>query len=81
MELLLGLAIATVAVIGWWYGNIFVCVFLTLGLVVSGLIGIALNTAARPEEGGLIIFGSVLLAIVVWLPRLERLRRAGLLGN
>lgn len=39
MEILIGLAIATVAVIGWFYGNLFVCVFLTLGtLLVAGFV-------------------------------------------
>jgi hypothetical protein len=57
-EALALLAVATVCVLGWFGGSLFVCVFLSLGV---GLVSSALGSATVP----------ILLAI--WAPRLIRL--------
>ena len=75
MEILIGLAIATVAAIGWFYGNLFVCVFLSLGTLLLGGFGVLIASAANADAqpyGGLILLGSVLLLMVIWLPRQYR---------
>ena len=46
MHILIGLGVATVLVIGWAAGNLFVCVFLTLGALGLGLLG-----GATPAAG------------------------------
>jgi hypothetical protein len=38
MHILIGLAIATFLVIGWICGNVFACVFLTLGAVFLAIV-------------------------------------------
>jgi hypothetical protein len=62
MAILFGLVIAALAVIGWCYGNLFVCVFLTLPLLIaSGA------CASDHQTFGAVAFLSMILA--VWLPR------------
>lgn len=75
MEILIGLAIATVAAIGWFYGNLFVCVFLSLADAIVAGIGVLGATAPNVDAhplGSLMLLGSVVLLVVIWLPRLYR---------
>ena len=48
MEILIGLAVATVLVIGWVYGNVFACVFLTLGALLLAGFGTLLVGGGGP---------------------------------
>jgi hypothetical protein len=70
LELLIGLVIATVAVIGWFYGNLFVCVFLTLGFVLLA----AFSAMLAPAGGAVIVLlVAVIMIGVIWAPRFYRL--------
>lgn len=65
MEILIGLAIAAMLVLGWFAGNGFVCVFLTLPVALVGLYSLlSVNTAA----GALALFASVAVICVIWAP-------------
>lgn len=67
MEILLGLALATVAVIGWWYGNLFVCVFLTLGaLLVAGFLALAMMRTDPSTSLAFIVGGALVIAAIWW---------------
>jgi hypothetical protein len=75
VAILIGLAVLAVAsllVIGVGYGNLFVCVFLTLPIVAVGLIaagsGNTLGTLVFP----LVTFG---MLIAIWAPFLYRRHR------
>ena len=72
MHILFGLAVATVLVIGWFAGNLFVCVFLSLPL---GAIA-AVFLLQTPSNG---LWALVFAALVagVWMPRYLRIRAAG----
>jgi hypothetical protein len=63
MELLIGLLIATVIVLGWWLGSLFVCVFLTLADVL-----LATVLAASGVEG-MPVFLCLVVGIIIWVPR------------
>ena len=75
MHILIGLAIATVLVIGWWHGNLFVCVFATLP--ISMFMAAVLAGGPDPNHQSIVLFMLSLGALVlVWLPRyLQRRRR------
>lgn len=66
LELLVGLIIATVLVIGWVYGSLFACVFLTLCGVVLGALG-----AAVTQDGSGFLAGGIII-LLAWLPRVLR---------
>ena len=69
LHFMLILALLTVLALGWFAGNIFVCVFLTLPIV--GLM-LLFATGGGPAVGTWELgFGAVLVAI--WLPRYIRL--------
>ena len=68
---LIGLAGATVAVIGWFYGSLFVCVFLTLPVAAVFVIAASNNGLATPDWGA----GCLLALIIIWTPRLVWLTR------
>jgi len=73
MEILIGLAVATAAVIGWFYGSLFVCVFLTLPVVATVLIA---AVPGQPGNGSnAMAIGCWLAVMVIWGPRWWRLRR------
>jgi len=69
MHVLFGLAVATVLIIGWGYGNLFACVFLSIPVTLGLLVFIA-QTPASP--GWALACGMLLAAI--WAPRRMRLR-------
>ena len=71
LHALVGLTVATILIIGWGYGNLFACVFLTIPITL-GLLVFAVKTPAAP---GWALTCMVLLA-VIWLPRRMRLRAA-----
>src|SRR5215471_6866213 len=75
MEILVGilvLAIASVLVIGWWYGSTFVCVFMTLGLAVP-CIGLGLLGLVSGGPGGPPFFcAGWLLVALIWAPHIWR---------
>jgi hypothetical protein len=75
MEILIGLALATVAVIGWFYGNLFVCVFLTLGALLGGGFGLFLAAVGEPQSGVTLFLVSLVLVGIAWAPRLYRQRQ------
>jgi hypothetical protein len=67
IEILVGLLIATVAVLGWIAGNLFVCVFLTLPVAALGFI------AATNAGNGIWLMGCIAAILIIWAPR--QLRR------
>jgi membrane protein implicated in regulation of membrane protease activity len=69
MHILIGMAVATLLIIGCFAGNLFVCVFLSLAPALGALIFFA-QTPAQPGWG-LVCIGVV---CVIWLPRYLRLR-------
>lgn len=78
MEILFGLAIATVLAIGWFYGNLFVCVFLTLGSLCGSSLGILLVATATHRDstdatfGWWLILATVVALGIAWAPRRYR---------
>ena len=74
LEILIGLVIATVCVLGWFAGNLFVCVFLTLALLPLAGFGLILATLSMTYsgEGALLVLGCLALLGVIWAPRLCR---------
>lgn len=62
MHILIGLVIATFLVIGWACGNVFACVFLTLGGLFCMLVGGLL----RGEPGVFVMTGAML--VIIWAP-------------
>jgi hypothetical protein len=69
MELLIGLLIATVIVLGWWAGALFLCVFLTLADVM-----VAAVLAASGVEG-MPVFICLVVGVLIWVPRWIALAR------
>jgi hypothetical protein len=63
MELLIGLLIATVIVLGWWLGLMFVCVFLTLADVLVAVVLAASGVQGMP------VFMCLVVGIIIWVPR------------
>ncbi len=61
LEFLALLAVATVIVLGWVGGSRFVCVFLTLPVVVIGL-------AAGSTSDGPVGPAILLALLVIWIP-------------
>lgn len=77
MELLLGLAIATVVAIGWFYGRIFFAVFLTLPMLMM-LLFITQSFSQNPGGGAVCL----LIIAAIWAPvyirhHLAKARSAG----
>jgi hypothetical protein len=70
MEILIGLAIATVAVIGWLYGNLFVCVFLTLPVAALCV----LSTTSNGPDASSWTVGCIVTLIIIWAPFVIRPR-------
>jgi hypothetical protein len=70
MEILIGLTVATLLVIGWIYGNLFVCVFLTLPLLLLFCLAAALNGPAAPYY----LVGCPVLLFAIWAPFVIRRR-------
>lgn len=66
MAILIGLAVATVLVIGCYYGNIFVCVFLTLSVWVIALVGA--SDAPNGGAGLAWIAVGAILTCGIWAP-------------
>ncbi len=74
MEILIGLAIATVLVIGWAKGNLFACVFLSLGLLLGALFSAVIMFSG--QDWGAILFVICLALLAgVWGPRYYYVRR------
>lgn len=69
MEILIGLGIATVLVIGWFFGNMFACVFLTLGTL--GAVTFCFLFGQQVAAGA--ILAGIVALCVVWAPRTIRL--------
>ena len=69
MEILIGLAIASVLVLGWFYGNLLACIFLTLGSLCIGGFGLILADNHHPEAGAWITMASLALLCITWAPR------------
>ena len=67
MKILFGLAVATVLVIGWTYGNVFACVFLTLGTI--GIIGFGALLAFAHGNATDHTFGGWTVVIGLSVPR------------
>jgi hypothetical protein len=70
VQILFGLAGATVLVIGWIYGNVFACVFLTLGTIgilgFGALLAFAHGNATDHTFGGwTVVIGLSVLAIIL----------------
>jgi hypothetical protein len=57
MDILIGLAIATLLVIGWIYGNLFACAFLTLPLMLLFCLGLSDARRYRPATDRAAISG------------------------
>jgi hypothetical protein len=66
MEILIGLVIGTIAVIGWAYGNLFVCIFLSLATLFAALVMNSLS----PSIG--VWSGVAVFLIVIWTPLMVR---------
>jgi len=67
MEVLFGLVIATLAVIGWAYGSLFACIFLTLPTIPVAF----MLTEGFSRAPVVVVLWAVLLA-AIWAPRLYR---------
>jgi uncharacterized membrane protein len=72
MEILIGLAIATVAVVGICAGNLFACVFASLGLLLIDGIAVVFTLAGASEIGPIVIVLSLAVLAIIWAPRLYR---------
>jgi hypothetical protein len=74
MHIIIGMAVATLLIIGWGYGSLVACVFLTLAPAAALLI-FALQHLSRghPSDPVWILVCIGLIAII-WLPRHLRLR-------
>ena len=62
MHILIGLVVATVLVIGWACGNLFACVFLSLGAL-----GLALAFSSVPAAGNIWLICFAII-FVIWVP-------------
>jgi hypothetical protein len=79
MELLIGFAVATVLVLGWFAGNLFCCVMLTLAIGWLPLIvaaGVLMGSKVDQPTLQLAVGAAVLLPII-WAPRWYRKRFIG----
>lgn len=73
MEILTGfavLAIATLLVIGWIYGSLFACVFLTLPALLMFGLAVMLDGPAAPYFQ----IGCAVLVAAIWVPFVIRRR-------
>jgi hypothetical protein len=70
MHILIGMAVATLLVIGVAVGNLFACVFLSL--LPAAYLALALTVGTTNSEGWAI--ACVVLLVVIWGPRWLRLR-------
>jgi hypothetical protein len=80
LHFLIGLAIATVVVVGCWRGNVFACVFVTLGALLPGGFGLLMLFAPNPDAhtwGSAVVMASFVIGAGVWLPRYIRAEREG----
>ena len=68
IELVIGLAIATVIVLGICRGNLFACVFLSIPIA---LITILFGTAGGPASPQWAL-GGILFLVMLWLPYIVR---------
>jgi hypothetical protein len=62
MHILIGLAVATVLLIGWICGNVFACVFLTVGALF-----VAIVFSAAPAVGTIRLM-CLACIFVIWVP-------------
>jgi len=69
MEILIGLAVAAVVLIGIFRGNLFACVFLSIPVLIATLV---LGSGNGPAAGHWFLGGWVLL-FCIWLPRLVKM--------
>jgi hypothetical protein len=77
MEILIGmltLAVATVFVMGWWHGNTFVCVFMTLASVIAFAVLMAIGAQGGP------VAVTWFAVLVIWAPHFWRRRHVPLGG-
>jgi hypothetical protein len=72
VEILIGLAVATVLLIGLCRGNLFASVFATIPVVIVALVGVS----DAPNAGaGLAFFaGGAVLSALIWAPRIVKAR-------
>ena len=77
LSLFIILTIATVMVIGWFYGSLFVCVFLTLPVAGAFLIASAQTTSPTGKLPFDLGFGLPLAVLLIWLPRIYRWTKRG----
>jgi hypothetical protein len=67
---LIGMAITALAIIGWGYGNLFVCVFLSLPVGLAALMS-ATSDYHGPSN---LPFFIALMLVFIWAPYLLRRR-------
>jgi uncharacterized membrane protein len=72
MHILIGMAVATLLIIGVAVGNLFACVFLSL--LPAAYLALALTVGTTNSEGWAI--ACFVLLCVIWVPRWLRLRAA-----
>ena len=80
MELLIGFAVATVLVLGWFAGNLFCCTMLTLGSLLMVGLGILMATSGEPGNiavGPWFIYIGSAITVIAWTPRWYRKRFIG----
>jgi hypothetical protein len=68
MEILIGLVVATLAVLGWFYGSTFACVFLSIPTALFILLCCSADGPSAKQWA----LGGLLFLIVIWLPRIVR---------